>query len=75
MVRCPSEPDLLNWKQCLSTQIKCSPQTNYIRPCLSSPRAPDAVVVIDLGSTSVRAGILGTSRKCDLKYNREIQCF
>lgn len=74
MVRCASEYDLLNWKRSFYTQIKCSHESSYIRPCLSSTPAASTspVIVIDLGSTSVRAGVLGASRKyiCTLYNNR-----
>lgn len=63
MIRCPNEAEYRDWLRSLYTQIKCSPALGYIRPTLTSPPHQNKVVVIDLGSTSVRAGILGNMRK------------
>ena len=62
MVRCPSEQEQRDWLQSLYTQIRCSPAVNYIRPSLTSAAHSSKVVVIDLGSCSVRAGVLGVTR-------------
>lgn len=65
MVRCPTEVDAMNWKRSFFTQIRCSPTSSYIRPTLTSTPSTHVpkVIIIDLGSTSVRAGILGSTRK------------
>ncbi|XP_067931643.1 uncharacterized protein [Watersipora subatra] len=62
MVRCFSEHDFMQWRACFSTQIKCSPHTNYIQPRLvSTPSAATPkVIIVDLGSTNIRAGLLGS---------------
>lgn len=65
MVRCHSDVDYDNWRKSFETQIKCSPESIYIRPTLMptiSSLVP-RIVIIDLGSTSVRAGIVGITRK------------
>lgn len=65
MVRC-AEADHSNWKKSFYTQIKCSPHTNYVHPCLvcADNSLVPKVVIVDIGSTSIRAGILGNERKC-----------
>lgn len=65
MVRCPTDVDHIQWKRCFYTQIKCSPHTSYIRPSLTSTPSEHVpkVIIVDLGSTSVRAGVLGSARE------------
>ena len=65
MVRVASPSDHANWRRALSTQVKCSPQSGYIRPHLHSApaAATPPVVIIDIGSSAVRAGVLGSARE------------
>lgn len=63
MVRCPSEREYMDWLRSLYTQVKCSPAVNYIRPAITSPpNTSNPLVIIDIGSCSIRAGLLGISR-------------
>ena len=67
MIRCPNEMEYRDWLRSLYTQINCSPAINYIRPTLPPNAAhPSKVLIVDLGSTSVRAGILGNMRKSSI---------
>ncbi|XP_071081658.1 uncharacterized protein [Haliotis cracherodii] len=60
MVRCPTEREHGQWKLALESQTADNTKANYIRPALrANPHPQKNVVIIDLGSTSVRAGILG----------------
>ncbi|XP_067683181.1 uncharacterized protein [Haliotis asinina] len=60
MVRCPTEREHGQWKLALESQTADNTKANYIRPALrANPHPQKKVVIIDLGSTSVRAGILG----------------
>ena len=67
MIRCPNESEYRDWLRSLYTQIKCSPAINYISPTLTPSAAQSKVVIVDLGSTSVRAGILGNMRQFSVR--------
>lgn len=64
MVRCASDSDYRDWLRSLYTQIKCSPAINYVRPSLADKPHPSNVVVVDLGSCSIRAGVLSNTGIC-----------
>ncbi|CAG5131460.1 unnamed protein product, partial [Candidula unifasciata] len=60
MVRCPTEKEYGQWKVSLESQTADNTKATYVRPVLKSSRHTSKnVVVIDLGSSAIRAGILG----------------
>ncbi|XP_076448133.1 uncharacterized protein LOC143284892 isoform X2 [Babylonia areolata] len=60
MVRAPTDKEHGQWKVALQSQTADNTKATYVRPHLSSPPHPSKhVVVIDMGSGSIRAGILG----------------
>ncbi|XP_041348280.1 uncharacterized protein LOC121367897 isoform X2 [Gigantopelta aegis] len=60
MVRCPTDKEHGQWKLALDTQTADNTKARYIHPLLKSPPHPQKkVVIIDMGSNAVRAGILG----------------
>ena len=75
MVRCATDDSFLNWKKSFYTQITCSPHTNHVRPYLRSDPSSDTpkVIVIDLGSTNIRAGLLGGARKYGVCHAMHLQ--
>ncbi|XP_064607128.1 uncharacterized protein LOC135471735 isoform X1 [Liolophura sinensis] len=60
MVRCPTPNDFENWRVSLESQTTDNVKAVHVRPVLNSqPHPSKKVVIIDIGSASVRAGILG----------------
>ncbi|XP_033746784.1 uncharacterized protein LOC117331917 isoform X2 [Pecten maximus] len=60
MVRCPTDKEYGQWKLALESQTVDNVGATYVRPVLKSPPNPRRkVVLIDIGSCSIRAGILG----------------
>ncbi|PVD24873.1 hypothetical protein C0Q70_15362 [Pomacea canaliculata] len=60
MVRAPTEKEYGQWKVALESQTADNTRATYVRPVVHSPQHPSMhVVVVDLGSSAVRAGILG----------------
>ncbi|XP_021342763.1 uncharacterized protein LOC110443095 isoform X2 [Mizuhopecten yessoensis] len=60
MVRCPTDTEYGQWKLALESQTVDNVGATYVRPVLKSPPNPRRkVVLIDIGSCSIRAGILG----------------
>ncbi|XP_060062979.1 uncharacterized protein LOC132543488 [Ylistrum balloti] len=60
MVRCPTDKEYGQWKLALESQTVDNVRATYVRPVLKSPPNPRRkVVLIDIGSCSIRAGILG----------------
>nr|KAG5704606.1 hypothetical protein BaRGS_031870 [Batillaria attramentaria] len=60
MVRAPTDKEHGQWKVALESQTADNTRATYIRPVLQSPPHPSKkVVVIDMGSSAIRAGILG----------------
>ncbi|XP_069142440.1 uncharacterized protein [Argopecten irradians] len=60
MVRCPTDKEYGQWKLALESQTVDNVRATYVRPVLKSPPNPKRkVVLIDIGSCSIRAGILG----------------
>lgn len=58
MVRCPTEKEYGQWKLALESQT--ADNVTYVRPALSSPPHPEKkVIIIDIGSGGIRAGIMG----------------
>ncbi|KAH9496313.1 actin [Bulinus truncatus] len=61
MVRCPTEKEYGQWKLSLESQTADNTKATYIKPVLKSGKNPNKnVVLIDLGSSAVRAGVLGS---------------
>ncbi|KAK6993657.1 actin [Biomphalaria glabrata] len=61
MVRCPTEKEYGQWKLALESQTADNTKATYVKPVLKSSKNPDkSVVIVDLGSSAIRAGILGT---------------
>lgn len=60
MVRAPTDKEYGQWKVALESQTADNTRATYIRPVMQSPPHPTKrVVVIDMGSSAIRAGILG----------------
>ncbi|GFO44483.1 histone-lysine N-methyltransferase SETMAR [Plakobranchus ocellatus] len=60
MVRCPTEKEHGQWVVALESQTADNTKATYVRPALAAARHPSKkVVVIDLGSSAIRAGVLG----------------
>ncbi|XP_052061470.1 extracellular matrix-binding protein ebh-like isoform X2 [Mytilus californianus] len=58
MVRCPTEKEYGQWKLALESQTVNN--VTYVRPVMSSPPHPEKkVIIIDIGSGGIRAGIMG----------------
>ncbi|XP_013396408.1 uncharacterized protein LOC106163389 isoform X3 [Lingula anatina] len=60
MVRCPTDREYNDWKVALESQTVDHSEATYVRPVLKpTPHKTRKVIVLDLGSCSVRAGLLG----------------
>ncbi|XP_022299878.2 uncharacterized protein LOC111108355 isoform X1 [Crassostrea virginica] len=60
MVRCPSDKEYGQWKLALESQTADNVKATYVRPLLSClPHSQKKVILIDIGSSAIRAGILG----------------
>ncbi|XP_059138717.1 actin-like [Physella acuta] len=60
MVRCPTEKEYGQWKIALESQTADNTRATFVRPVLKSTKnSSKNVIVIDLGSSAIRAGILG----------------
>ncbi|KAL5013271.1 hypothetical protein ScPMuIL_007541, partial [Solemya velum] len=60
MVRVPTEKEYGQWKLALESQTADNVKATYIRPVLKSkPHRSKRVVIIDIGSSAIRAGVLG----------------
>ncbi|XP_062617675.1 uncharacterized protein LOC134279321 isoform X2 [Saccostrea cucullata] len=60
MVRCPTDKEYGQWKLALESQTADNVKATYVRPVLSCPQHPQKkVILIDIGSSAIRAGILG----------------
>lgn len=60
MVRAPTDKEYGQWKVALESQTADNTKATYVQPVLRSPPHPSKrVVVIDMGSGGIRAGILG----------------
>lgn len=60
MVRVPTDHEYGLWKVALESQTADNVKATYVRPAPASiPHPKKKVVVIDIGSCSIRAGILG----------------
>ncbi|VDH95794.1 Hypothetical predicted protein [Mytilus galloprovincialis] len=58
MVRCPTEKEYGQWKLALESQTVNN--VTYVRPVMSSPPHPEKkVMIIDIGSGGIRAGVMG----------------
>ena len=65
MIRCPTQIETERWKDALLTHIVEDFSSAYIKPW-PFPRDPalhKPTIIIDLGSCSIRAGVLCTQRK------------
>ncbi|XP_065939030.1 uncharacterized protein [Magallana gigas] len=60
MVRCPTDKEYGQWKLALESQTADNVKATYVRPVLSCPAHQQRkVILIDIGSSAIRAGILG----------------
>ncbi|XP_014678530.1 PREDICTED: uncharacterized protein LOC106818328 [Priapulus caudatus] len=67
VVKTLSAKDKHLWKLSLSSQVVENRQALYVQPSLTfTPHPNKQVIIVDLGSSSVRAGILGSKRKLSL---------
>ncbi|KAL8593719.1 hypothetical protein ACOMHN_021901 [Nucella lapillus] len=64
MVRAPTDKEHGQWKVALESQTADNTKATYVRPQMTSPPHPSKhVVVIDMGSGAIRAGILGEKER------------
>ncbi|ESO89889.1 hypothetical protein LOTGIDRAFT_164583 [Lottia gigantea] len=60
MVRVPSDKEYGQWKLALDSQIADNTKAGYLQPVLyANPHPKKKVLVVDMGSSAIRAGLLG----------------
>ncbi len=65
MVKCSSKNDMLTWQKALLTHVQENFASTYVQPSQlpAEPSAFKKVLVMDIGSRSIRAGFLSKQRQ------------
>ncbi|XP_052283896.1 uncharacterized protein LOC127880612 isoform X2 [Dreissena polymorpha] len=59
MVRVPTDHEYGQWKIALESQTADNVKATYVRPSPASIPNPKKVIIIDIGTSGIRAGVLG----------------